>query len=199
MKRKMGNYQEFAAGTAVPGTVCTFEAETLGCHDCGLGYHDDRWIETDLPDEIWALISPKGGAGGLLCIACIQARLKAAGLHSVPVILCGHGGEGVPPLRQVSVDEAYLRGFKAGAKSDDAQPPGHDLRLYHVQDGDRPVYVAATSYAAAIQRWRNLLATENPGDDCSDDEPDGVTFVADVGEILLPCHGDGRRRGRKVR
>ena len=80
------------------------------CHDCGLVYGGEHWIETSLPNDVWARISPTGDEGGLLCIACISARCKKAGLDDVAVILSG-----LSPLRQVSVDEAFDRGFKCAA------------------------------------------------------------------------------------
>lgn len=81
-------------------------AEHAMCCDCGHIYGDERWIETSLPDDVWAQISPSGDENSLLCIACISARCKKAGLEDVPVILSG-----LSPLRQMSVEEAFDRGF----------------------------------------------------------------------------------------
>ncbi len=82
------------------------------CYDCGSPHGDARWIETNLPNDTWAQISPTGDEGGLLCIACISARCRKIGLEDVAVMLCGES-----PLRQVSVDEAFDRGFKCAVAS----------------------------------------------------------------------------------
>jgi hypothetical protein len=61
------------------------------CHDCGLEYGSDAWIEAVIPDKVWNRIRPSesGTEGGLLCITCIARRLKIKGLNDVPVWLCG--------------------------------------------------------------------------------------------------------------
>lgn len=66
------------------------------------------------------------------------------------------------------------------------------LSLFHVQDGDRPMWVIAENYGQAAERWREQIAKENPDDDCGDDQPDGVSLIAsgtdldDMPDILLP-------------
>jgi hypothetical protein len=62
------------------------------------------------------------------------------------------------------------------------------MKLYHVQDGDRPMWVVADSYAMAVERWKEKVSDENPLDcptklDVGD--PDGVTLVCDEDEVLL--------------
>ena len=89
----------------------------LMCHDCGAVYSGERWIETNVPNDIWAKISPTGDEGGLLCIMCISACCIKAGLEDVPVILCG-----TSPLRQLSVDEAFDRGFKLAVAAKEGKP-----------------------------------------------------------------------------
>lgn len=59
------------------------------CYNCGMEYGCNSWIEAVIPDHIWYLISPTGGQGGILCIACMAAKLKEMGLEEVPVWLCG--------------------------------------------------------------------------------------------------------------
>ena len=73
----------------------------VGCHDCGLGYDRDAWIEAIIPDKVWDMIRPDGcGKGcGLLCISCISRRLTRMGLKDVPVWLCG-----IEPLRAMIRD-----------------------------------------------------------------------------------------------
>jgi hypothetical protein len=61
----------------------------MSCHDCGLEYDSDEWIEAVIPDLIWYEISPTKDAGGLLCISCMARRLKQKGYDKVPVWLCG--------------------------------------------------------------------------------------------------------------
>ena len=69
------------------------------CHDCGLEYGSDGWIEAIIPDEVWWVIAPdpEYKRGGILCITCIARRCKEAGLEDVPVLLCG-----TEPLRAVT-------------------------------------------------------------------------------------------------
>ena len=50
------------------------------CQSCGRQYHTVYRV----PDEVWAVISPKpvegNGGGGLLCPACCEMRARAAGI-----------------------------------------------------------------------------------------------------------------------
>lgn len=61
--------------------------------------------------------------------------------------------------------------------------------LYRVQDFDRPMYISAGSFDGAVAMWRAQLERENPGEDYSDEQPDGVEFLARGGgetpELLL--------------
>ncbi len=60
------------------------------CADCGLPYEHPAWVETVLPNEIWAEITPAGHPeAGLLCCACIDRRLANAGKSNVPVVFIG--------------------------------------------------------------------------------------------------------------
>jgi hypothetical protein len=60
------------------------------------------------------------------------------------------------------------------------------MPLFHVQDSDRPIYVVAADFNAAVGCWRQLLAVENPDDvaECHVANPCGVTLVAEDGEFL---------------
>ena len=56
--------------------------------------------------------------------------------------------------------------------------------LYHIQDSDRPMYVVGTSWMDALAAWKKQMAAEN--EESIDDvvEPDGITKVADQGELI---------------
>lgn len=59
------------------------------------------------------------------------------------------------------------------------------MKLFHVQDADRPMYVLANSWREAFNNWCAKVAEEN---DCSKGEvedPDGVAWMADEDDILL--------------
>lgn len=60
------------------------------------------------------------------------------------------------------------------------------MNLYHIQDCDRPMYVAADSWLDAINRWKVNIAVEN--EESSDDveEPEGIVLVAKEVELILP-------------
>jgi len=61
------------------------------CHDCGLQYGGDAWIEAVVPDQIWDQIRPTGSSKGcgILCVSCIARRLRILGMKDVPVWFCG--------------------------------------------------------------------------------------------------------------
>lgn len=61
------------------------------CYDCGLKYGSDGWIEAIVPDKIWNRIKPSEceDGCGILCITCINRRLKVLGLKDIPVWMCG--------------------------------------------------------------------------------------------------------------
>lgn len=63
------------------------------------------------------------------------------------------------------------------------------MRLYHVQDSDRPMYVVADDFEDAARRWRARMAVEN-GDEPDDEHgPDGITLLGTCGgdfpDVLL--------------
>ncbi len=60
---------------------------SISCYDCHLPYEDPCWIEAVVSNDVWALISPTGDEGGILCIGCMAKRLVKIGLADVPVIL----------------------------------------------------------------------------------------------------------------
>lgn len=67
------------------------------------------------------------------------------------------------------------------------------MKLYHVQDGDRPMWVVADDFEHAARRWRCQVAKEDPDERAGPDDvegPDGVTLVGEIGgdfpDVLLP-------------
>jgi len=59
------------------------------------------------------------------------------------------------------------------------------MSLYYVQDTDRSMWVVATDFAEAVNKWRRFVAKEN---DCVEDDicdgPSGVQFVCDDDEFI---------------
>lgn len=60
-----------------------------------------------------------------------------------------------------------------------------ELKLFHVQDGDRPMWVIAKDWKHAADLWRELLSKENESD-CSEEEPYGIQLVCESNELILP-------------
>ena len=66
------------------------------------------------------------------------------------------------------------------------------MNLYHVQDTERAMHVVAESFADAVVRWKAQIVRENPESDCEDDQPQGVSLLAEGSdvdkypELLLP-------------
>lgn len=56
------------------------------------------------------------------------------------------------------------------------------MPLFHVQDPDRPMWVVAMNWQEAIDRWRDVIASENDGE--VGDEPDGIQFVCDDDDLI---------------
>lgn len=73
------------------------------CHDCGMQYGGDNWVETVIPDKVWNRIKPSecGDGAGILCIHCIARRLIILGYLNVPVWLCG-----TEPLKAIGGDQS---------------------------------------------------------------------------------------------
>ena len=44
-------------------------------------------VDFGISDDMWRLISPRGDAGGVLCIDCASAKLEALGIHNVPMVI----------------------------------------------------------------------------------------------------------------
>lgn len=58
-------------------------------------------------------------------------------------------------------------------------------RLFHIQDGDRPAWVVAGNWQEALDKWRALIALENPGVDIEDFDPQGIELVCDSNELIV--------------
>lgn len=59
------------------------------------------------------------------------------------------------------------------------------MPLYHVQDSDRPMFVIAANYQAAVKRWETLIALENECEPDGIEPPQGIAHVADDNDILI--------------
>jgi len=62
-------------------------AQPTDCVDCGRHYGNEYGFpDLDLPNDVWAAISPTGNGGGLLCPSCICKRLADRGFEDVPAV-----------------------------------------------------------------------------------------------------------------
>ncbi len=58
------------------------------------------------------------------------------------------------------------------------------MSLFHVQDGDRPMWVVADNFQQAHHKWAEKVAEEN---DCSPlelDMPHGISFICEADDLL---------------
>jgi hypothetical protein len=63
----------------------------------------------------------------------------------------------------------------------------HRLRLFHVRDSDRPMWVIARDWHQALQEWQEQIRRENEGDPLDGPaDPDGIDYVCDADDLLLP-------------
>lgn len=59
------------------------------------------------------------------------------------------------------------------------------MKLFQIQDNDRPMWVLAESFGQAMTKWVDFIKAENPGDyEEEDPEPNGVNFIADDDEVI---------------
>lgn len=56
------------------------------------------------------------------------------------------------------------------------------MPLFQVQDADRPLWVIADDFPAALFKWQKKIHEENP--DLPNAIPQGVAFVCDDEELL---------------
>lgn len=95
-------------------------------------------------------------------------------------------------LSASEVDEAIAlmrRARTAPAHEPERVPAWREkLRLYHVKDGDCPMFVVARDWSEALRMWEAKMREH--GDVPADEEiegPQGIDFVADERELLLPA------------
>lgn len=68
------------------------------------------------------------------------------------------------------------------------------MNLYQVQDSDRPMFVIATSWMAAVEMWKEQIAEENKITPADMNEPNGINLICegsdttDMPELLFPFH-----------
>lgn len=53
------------------------------------------------------------------------------------------------------------------------------MNLYQVQDSDRPMWVAAHTWAEAIHKWKVQISIENHTDVTGVTEPSGINLVCE--------------------
>lgn len=61
------------------------------------------------------------------------------------------------------------------------------MKLYLVQDDERPLYVAAENYGEAVERWQRQIAEEccTAADEVVE-QPSRVDLIAEEDEIMWP-------------
>lgn len=60
------------------------------------------------------------------------------------------------------------------------------MKLFHVQDSDRPMFVVAESFQDAVDRWEALVREENhtpPNEKI--EPPSGIAFICDENDLLI--------------
>lgn len=60
------------------------------------------------------------------------------------------------------------------------------LSLFLVQHDDGDMYVLATGWQQAVDRWHQDATDINPDHVCSEEQPSGVQLVVRGNELLLP-------------
>ena len=60
------------------------------------------------------------------------------------------------------------------------------MPLFLVQDDDRPLWIIAPGWAAAVRRWREQVIIDSDPDDWADEdpEPDGVQRICDDDDMI---------------
>lgn len=90
--------------------------------------------------------------------------------------------------RETAVVEVEIALRKLLAWRAEPAPQGCAMRvvqLFHVKDGDRPLYVVARDWNEALETWRTVIKSES--DDCGTDElqPWGIDHVCRPNELVL--------------
>lgn len=59
------------------------------------------------------------------------------------------------------------------------------MNLYSIQDSDRPMWVIATDWMNAIEKWRARIREENPFEEGEPEpEPEGIQFICGEDDLL---------------
>lgn len=57
------------------------------------------------------------------------------------------------------------------------------MNLYNIQDSDRPMFVVASCWQNALDKWKAKISEENDGSE--GDEPEGISLICEAGDLLL--------------
>lgn len=58
--------------------------------------------------------------------------------------------------------------------------------LYNVQDHDRPMWVVAEDWQAALDKWKAKIREENPFEEGEPEpDPQGIQFICAEDDLLL--------------
>lgn len=57
--------------------------------------------------------------------------------------------------------------------------------LYHIQDADRPMWVVAKNWIAAVDSWKRFIAEENSQPAEEVEECHGITLMCDADDLII--------------
>lgn len=87
------------------------------------------------------------------------------------------------------LEQAIARALAAEQELHEARKaiahPMRLVRLFHVKDGDRPMWVVAGDWNEALHAWRQVIVQENDGALSDEEQPWGIDFVCDSNDLLL--------------
>lgn len=111
----------------------------------------------------------------------LGSPLHVALWDAINQVVASSGGRNdrTSEARQLAVCEVEIA-LRALTQSREAP-----VRLFQVQDNERPMYLVATDWAQALDGWRRIIAAENDGEVI---EPQGITLVCDSDELVLLDH-----------
>ena len=58
------------------------------------------------------------------------------------------------------------------------------MKLFHIQDSDRPMYVIGDNWQGALSKWKNLVADENNMQPTEVEEPLGIALISLDDELI---------------
>lgn len=58
------------------------------------------------------------------------------------------------------------------------------MKLFLVQDPDRPMHVIANSWSHALEKWKDRIAQENTMQPEDVEEPSGIHLIAEDNDII---------------